>query len=408
MDSNDFYQEILGVKSPWYVNDTILNSSDKEVHIFLQHKDSLNTFQCPSCNTKCPVYDHTAERKWRHLDTCQMRTFIHASLPRVNCPDHGIAQVNADWARDHSRFTLLMEAFVLSLLYQIESISAITEITGLSWHSVFGILKNYIKNHPNVDEEYPTRIGIDEKAILKGHKYMTIIYDLNNARVVDIIEGRKKEAVVSYFKSIPIKSRRKIECICMDMWPAYYEAAIETIPNAHDKIVYDKFHIIKYINEAVDTVRREEHLYITSLGSSQLKKTKYHWLYNEENIPERIKGEFEVLKNSKLKTAKAWHLKEMFKVLFDYKYYAYAESYFNQWFGLAKRSKLEPIKKVADMLKRHLHNILTYAKFRITNGIAESINSKIMTIKRKARGHRNFDNLKNLIFFYMGKYRFYP
>lgn len=408
MDSNEFYQEILGVTSPWYVNDTVLNSHEQEVNIYLEHLDTQSHFKCPECQKVCAIYDHSASRKWRHLDTCQMKTFIHASLPRIQCPKHGVLQVAADWARDHSRFTLMMEKLVLNLLYQIETVSAITEITGISWHSIFRILESYLKDKESSMVEYPTCIGIDEKAILKGHKYMTIIYDLSNSKVIDIIEGRKKGAVVDYFKSIPMKSRQKIECICMDMWPAYYEAVVETIPSAHDKIVYDKFHIIKYLNDAVNSVRKEEHQHLNKYGDSPLKKTKYHWLYREENIPEKIKDDFEELRSSKLKTARAWHLKEMFRPLFDYKYPAYAESYFNQWFSLAKRSKLEPIKRVADMLKRHIKNIITYAKFRITNGKAESINSKIMTVKRKARGHRNFNNLKNLIFFFMGKFTPYP
>lgn len=270
-----------------------------------------------------------------------------------------------------------------------------------------------MKNHQEGEKrsnpfKYPTRIGIDEKAILKGHKYMTVITDLDSGEVVDVFEERTKEAVLNYFKGIPKKYRKKITSISMDMWPAYYEAVIETIPEAKAKIVFDKFHIMGYLNKAVNDVRIEEHAKLKEKNDDTLKGSKYYWLYNEKNIPEKIASEFAELRKLNLNTGLAWSIKETFRNIFEYSSKGWASRFFNNWYDWVIESNLKPMQKVADMIKRHIENIVTYCENKISNGKAEAINSKIMTLKRKARGHRNFENLRTAILFFYGKNRFNP
>jgi transposase len=251
-------------------------------------------------------------------------------------------------------------------------------------------------------------MGIDEKAILKGHKYMTVITDLETGEVVDVFETRTKEAVLAYFNSIPMKYRKTIKSISMDMWSAYFEAAIESIPDAENKIVFDKFHISQYLNKGVDKVRIEEHAKLSAEQNETLKGTKFHWLYNFKNIPKRIEDDFKALRKLNLKTGLAWSIKETFRNIYNYNYKGWAKNFFDKWFDWTKTSELNPMIKVAEMLKRHLPNIITYCDHNITNGKAEAANAKIMSLKRKARGHRNFENLRTLILFYYGQNRFNP
>jgi transposase len=139
-----------------------------------------------------------------------------------------------------------------------------------------------------------------------------------------------------------------------------------------------------------------------------LKGTKYLWLYAEENIPDWRLPAFEAVRDRKLKTARAWGIKETLRALWEYRSVAWARKFFRSWYNWAIRSRLGPVREVARMLRRHLENVLTYCKHRITNGVAEGLNSKIMAIKRRARGFRNPQNFKTAIYFYCGGLDLYP
>ena len=184
------------------------------------------------------------------------------------------------------------------------------------------------------------------------------------------------------------------------MWKAYANAVNETLPQAD--IVHDRFHISQHLNEAVDKVRRQENKALSEQGENRLKGTKYHWLVNAENLHEKHEESFDALRNSELKVSRAWGIKESFRYFWDYKYGACAELYFKRWYSWAIRSRLEPIKAKARMIKTHMPNILTYFKHGISNAVAEGLNSKIQTVKSNARGYRSFDGFRNSILFYCG------
>ena len=144
MDISDFYAQILGISSPWYIKEVLFSREGDKVNVHLSHNDQ-SQFCCAECGKACSVYDHSPERSWRHLDTCQLETILYAKLPRINCKEHGILQAKCDWADNNSRFTLLMEKFVLTLLNEVETVSSISKICRVNWHSVFGILSRHIK-----------------------------------------------------------------------------------------------------------------------------------------------------------------------------------------------------------------------------------------------------------------------
>jgi len=172
--------------------------------------------------------------------------------------------------------------------------------------------------------------------------------------------------------------------------------------------VHDRFHISKHLNEALDQVRRQEHKALTQADDDRLKGSKQLWLFNPENLSDDRWIEFEKLKDQALKTSRAWAIKEQFRWFWEYRYGGNARKFFNRWYGWAARSRLKPIIKVAEMLKRHLNHMLTYFRHRITNAISEGFNSRIQSIKSQARGFRSFDNFRTRILFYGGKLDLQP
>jgi transposase len=180
----------------------------------------------------------------------------------------------------------------------------------------------------------------------------------------------------------------------------------KNVPDA--EIVHDKFHVSKYLNEAVDKVRRQENKKLLSEGDEQLKGTRQMWLFNEENLDEDRLAKLEAAIDRDLQTGVAWSIKENFREFWDYTLSTTAEKFFEHWYTWAKGSELSPIKKVADMLNRHLDGLLSYFRYSITNAVTEGFNSRIQSIKSAARGFRCFENYRARILFYCGKLDLMP
>jgi transposase len=408
----ELYQRVLGLEEPWRVEQVKLDVVGKRVDIELSHAEAV-TWRCPHCQRELACYDHVSERTWRHLDTCQFQTHLRARLPRVKCPEHGVVQVAAPWAAPHGRFTLLFERWIIDVLQATDTITGTCELLGLSWDEVFGVMQRAVargrqRKREQATDEPVQHVGVDEKAFRKGHSYMTVVCDLDEGVVEHVADDRKAESLGEYFESLTDEQRQAIQAVAMDMWPAYIKATLEHLPLAADKIVFDRFHILKLMNEAVDKVRKQEHRRLQAAGDDRLKGTKYLWLYAKEHLPDRHQPTFNTLRAQNLRTSRAWAIKETLRSLWDYRSATWARKFFAQWFGWARRSRLEPIKKVAMIFQRHLANILTYCRHPITNGVAEGLNSRIMTIKRKACGYRNRENFKTAIYFFCGGLNLYP
>jgi transposase len=249
---------------------------------------------------------------------------------------------------------------------------------------------------------------VDEKSFAKRHKYETIVYDLDRRCVEYVSDGREQESLAQYYRQFKPKELEQVKAVAMDMWEAYIGATAAHVPKAADKIVFDKFHVVKYITDAVDKVRRAENKELIERGLDWLKNTKWLWLMNENNIPERRQDEFEKLKQKDLKVGRAWSIKENLRRFWDCADKNQARAFFDKWYFWATHSRLKPIIDAAKTLKRHLDNILTYFDHRITNALGESINSKIEKIKKTACGYRNRDHYKIAIYFHCGDLDLYP
>lgn len=411
----ELYQQVLGLAKPWSVSRVELNVEKQRVDVWVEHRRDV-TWACPRCASagsgssrvrkrtrRLACRDHAEERVWRHLDTCQFRTYLHARIPRVDCPEHGVVNVSVPWAEARSRFTLLMEGMIIEVLKECATVTGACYLMGISWDQAFGVMERAVARGQARKETLPLSfLGVDEKAFRKGHSYMTVVCDIERSTVEHVAEDRKAESLAGYFGSLGPERLEGIEAIAMDMWEPYVKATMEWVPLAADKIVFDRFHIMKHMNEAVDTVRLQEHRALMSEGHDTLKGTKHWWLYGRENVPDKHRQAFERVRDQKLRTSRAWAIKETLRDLWSYRSVAWAGKFFKDWYGWASRCGLAPIKKVARMVGSHLHNVLTYCKHPITNGVAEGLNSKIMAIKRRACGYRNKENFKTAIYFFCG------
>jgi transposase len=407
MESKELYQCLLGLNQPWTVERVELDMAKLRVDVYVEHPKGA-CFACPECEQAYSVYDHLAERAWRHLDSCQFLTYLHAKPPRISCPEHGVRQARLPWAEEGSRFTHLFEVLAIDML-KAANVKQAAQILRITWDQAWHLIERAVlRGRAAKVDVLPKKIGIDEKAIAKGHRYMTLVCDLEAATVEYIGEERTEASLTAYFKAFTKKQRAGIEAISLDMWPAYINACKTQVPKAEDKMVFDRFHIMQHVGKGVDRVRKDEHKVLLQAGDDTLTRSKYLWLYSAENMPDAAREKFDQIKHGNLKTARAWALKESLREMWNYRSAGWAKRFRDRWYFWATHSRLAPMIDKAKLIARHLPNILTYFKHRVTNAVAEGLNSKIATIQKRACGFRNRDNFKIAIYFHCGGLDLYP
>lgn len=402
-----FFEKILGIKAPWFIRDVKHDKKLNRVDLHIEHFKGIQ-FACPICGKYCSVYDHTTERRFRHLNIFDMETYICIRIPRIECNEDGIKQIDHEIAESNGTVTYAFERVVIDFEHEC-TFESIGRLLHVDWHLCQKIQERAVKRgQERKGVHLPRRIGVDEKAFAKGHKYETIVHDIDAGVVEDVIDNREESSLESYYKKFSIEERKKVETITMDMWDPYISATKKYIPEAEGKIVFDRFHATKYVNNAVDTIRKAENAQLKANGSDILKGSRYLWLWNEENIPEFRRSDFNELKVLDLKVCRAHAIKENFRNIWEYKSEKWMRQYFDKWYFWATHSKLPAMIKAAKTIKSHLPNILTYAKHQVTNAMAESLNSKIERVKRLACGFRNREHYRIAIFFHCGGLDLYP
>jgi transposase len=333
----------------------------------------------------------------------QYTTLLHARPPRVECSEHGVRTVRLPWADPKARFTLLFERFAIEVLLQA-SVDAAAKLLRLSWDEAWGIKQRAVARGLKRKEiRPPVYIGIDEKAFRAGQSsYVTLICDLSTGYVEWVGQDRTAITVATYFDQFTDAQLARIAGFAMDMWRPYTKAVTEKIPAAADKIIYDRFHVMQEINEALDQIRRVEHRALLLEGDDTLTGSKYLWLWNRQNVPAKRRTEFAQLRRLKLKTARAWAIKESLRQLWNYRLPSRARAYWKGWYNWASHSQLAPLVRAAKKLRKHEAKILNYFIHRITNSMSESINGRVERLKRVANGFRNKKNFKTAILFHHG------
>ena len=395
----EMFSQSIGLKEPWKVDKAEFDEKRKEVHIYVRCRKTAK-YPCPKCGKMCSRYDdEEKERVWRHGDVVFFPCYVHCRRPRIKCSD-GIHVVTAPWARPNSRYTLLFESYAMLLMKSMPVENA-RKIMRISHTSMTGILKYWVKKAVKEDDLSKVRaICVDETSFKKGHSYVTVISDALARRVIDVEKGRDTDTVISFSNKLEKKGGccNKITQYISDMSGAYMSARDECFPNA--KQIIDKFHIKQMMLKAMDEVRREEQ------GKKQSRKRnagKKLLMIPEAKQTEEQKTAIVTLSKKYPKTGRAYRMVQQIDDMYKCSDMSEAENIFDKLIRWLRRSRLEPMKKVASSLKSKKQEILNYFYYRMTNALAEGINSMIQSAKRRARGFRTFEGYACMIYLVVGK-----
>lgn len=345
----------------------------------------------------------TVEQTWQHLNFFQHKCYLHANVPRVKQKDGKIKTQEAPWARPQSGFTLLFEAFSMLLIENEMPINKVANVLSVNPNRIWNVFNYWISKAHNADEiEELDKIGFDETSVKKGHNYVTTMVDLKERRVLFVTEGKDAQTIAKSTQYLEQKEVdvEKVKQICIDMSPAFISGCEQNLPNA--SITFDRFHVVKEVNNAMDKLRKMERK-----GNDTLKGHKYTFLKN--NLTAKRQMERDLLIDSYPKLGEGYRLKEMFNNFWNIKDKEEAESYLAFWCDMVDESKISPFIKTSNTIKAHWSGIINYIESKINNGILEGLNSKVQLAKKRARGYRNTTNFINMIYFTCGKLKFnYP
>ena len=405
--TQELFQLALNITNPWFVSDLKFNAESKKLDVYIDFKkgSTFDYVDLKNNNETIPnlkAYD-TKNKTWRHLNFFEHECYLHARVPRVKLPNGKVKLIKTPWEGLSNGFTLLFEALLLQLC-QAMPIEKVAKIVKTSDDKLWSMLDKYI-NTTREHEDFKDieAIGLDETSRAKGHEYITLFVDLKKRRTIFITEG-KDNTTVKRFSDDFIEHNgdiKKIKNVSCDMSPAFIKGIKENLPEA--QITFDKFHILKIINEAVNTVRKQE-----ASTNNILKGTKYIWLKNYNNLTKKQKEQLNELTMSKMniKTIRAYNIKQSFQDIYQANTQEEFIAYLKKWYCWAIRSRLEPIVKAARTIKKHWDGIIKWYESKINNGILEGLNSVIQAAKSKARGYKTFKNYKIIAYLLTGKLDF--
>ena len=402
MFSEQLFDLILNFGDEWKVSQVSVNFKTEEVDVSVEYvgkkakdPDTLEFFS---------IYDHAPTRRWRHLDTLQYKTYINCRVPRVKVSSGKVKTIKVPWADTYERHTYLFERLAIDILQGTKNQTKTAKLLRCGFNIINRIIHNSVKRGlKRRPDNYPLEyLSVDEKSFKKGHKYVTVLSDPKSGIVVDVSENRDYEACCKVLNSaIKPEYIDKVKTVSMDMWKSFMNATKDLLPNA--EIVHDRFHLVKYLNDAIDKVRRRE-----VKDNEELKNTKYIFLKNPENQTEKQRLKFESIKETNYEVSRAWRIKEDFRGIFGCKSLTEASNLVVFWMSEAKQSKIKEIIKVVETFQNHLRGVINAILENYTNAMAERLNGKIQLIKASARGYRRFENFRSAILFFHGGLQLYP
>ncbi len=397
-----FLRMTLELPEYWSIVDATLSSRDAEVlardtrltrergQVDITLAPAEGKLPCPECGVASPRYDQRPEQTWEHLPLFDFRTFLHAKPVRIRCPEHGVRTVAMPWARPDSGFTLEYEFRVLDMVKDTP-VHSIARKLGVTDQRLWRVVHHYAAAiRRGVSFTGIRHLGIDEKASRRGHNYISLVVDLDTHKVIFATEGRDGSVLTEFVHTMEAGggSRDAVDLVTMDMSAAFIAGVEREFPQA--QIIFDKFHVIQLVTEAVDEVRREEQKEV-----AELKGSRYLFLKNPDNLTRKQQAQLESLLHVPLKTARAYGLRLQLQEFYENEP---SEDALNVWYARAIRSRLDPMKRVAKTVKRHWQGVLLGATTKLTNAVLEGINSVIQAAKSRARGYRRVQNLINMIF----------
>jgi transposase len=359
----------------------------REVRICLRRTGKTSI--CPVCESHCRKVEIESERIVRDLNIADRVVKVMFTERKVVCKCGYRGVEFLEFIDKYSRYTKRFEEYVAMLCEKMTN-TDVAKMCHIDWKSVKDIdKKNLALQRVGLDSISPTGIGIDEVAYEKGHKYFTIVRELEHNRVIWIGIGRKKEDLDQFFKELGPSKSAKITIATMDMWDAFIASVRENCPNA--EIVFDKFHVSKKVNEALDAVRKKEFGKGDMKLRKVMKKKRFVILKRRKTLNNEEKETIEALKEKNDPLYTAYLLKEQVLDIFDERSRKLAATRFETWFANVASSGVTQFDPVVTMIKTYFYGIMNYFKHHVTNAGAEGINNKINVIKRKAFGYRDLE-----------------
>ena len=404
MDQNNLFEIGLGLAAPWKVVRSGLEECSAQSKILYVDIDFENgsKFPCPSCGKPCAVYDSEVKR-WRHMNFWQHATYLSARVPRVECPEHKVRQVEVPWARAESGFTLMLEALVMALVKEM-AVSAVGALVGEHDTRLWRMVRHYVgEAHAAQDWSEIAAVAIDETATRKGQRYATVVVEIDlerrrEARLLFMTPERTAASVGQFVETMDAHgaSAQQVRLAAIDMSAAYQKGVAEHLPQA--KVVFDPFHVMKLAGEAVDGVRRE----LRAQGAD-VKGAMWALRGNWQNLKQEQRELRLSLCARHKAIGRSIALRESLQDTWQWPGPASAALHLKGWCSWAARSRLAPFQKLARTIKAHWDGILAFYPNRVTSAAIEAINGIIQTARRRARGFRNFLNLQAICYWMAGR-----
>jgi transposase len=394
---------VFHIPEPWYIERCIFDEKLKQLDVYVKYREGANA-SCSGCKAEGqPIYDIADHnRMWRHMNFAEYPIYFHVEHPRTHCGKcNRILRLDVPWAvKPGSAFTMMFDAWIMAMAKDMP-MNAVARIAGEHDTRLWRILHYYVDNAIAVqDLSHVTKISTDETSAKRGHNYITIFMDPEKRNVICVTKG--KDAATWGVCKTRLEEHGgdadKVTEVCMDMSPAFIKGATDNFPNA--SMTFDKFHVIKIVNEAVDEVRRTE-----SKSCEQLKNTRYVFLKNEKNLTSGQKETLDKLKDCELDTMKAYRMRVILQEVFRYPS-ALGPDVLKDWINWGLRCQLEPMVEAAKTLQRHYDGVARWFTSQLNNGLLEGVNSLFQAAKRKARGYRSDKNLIAMVYLLAGKLDF--
>jgi transposase len=401
MTNNQLFAAALGITAPWFVQTVDFDAGQRRLTIHIDFAPG-SRFAHPKAPGEHPVHD-TQVKRLRHLNFFQHECHLEVRVPRLRLPDGKVALVQPDWVGKLAGFTLLFEALVLMLAQQMP-FAAVARTVGESWHRVHAICRRYVDLAlDGADLSALSSVAIDETSYRRGHSYLTLVADADARKVVFVSKGRGADNIAGFTQHLRAHSgvATNIAAACIDMSPAFIKGVTDHLPQA--TITFDKFHVVAHASQAVDKMRR-----IEQSTDPALKGLRWALLKDKSKLSSEQAHDLHrlVVQFTTKRTARAWLYREQLRDILDRRQINIVSAMLAQWCTNVMRSKVEPMKQVAALIRAHFDGIVAWTKSRQTNGFIEAINGLFQAAKRKARGYTRFQTMKTVLFLIAGKLNF--
>jgi len=399
MTVNKFIRKVLNLKGV-SVTGFQFKIRDRELHLWV--KPHKNGCLCPHCRRRGRIKRIMDQpRVWRDLPICGWSVFFWYYPKEISCPTHGRVQEEIPWAESYARVTYRFE-YIMLVYCQLMTQKAAAKILHIPKSTLSDQLHRTITRTRDGHRIRGLKsIGIDEISYCKGHKYATIVYDLDRARVVWVGQGKGRETIDEFFnESLSDYQKSKIKWASCDMSATYIGAIEDHCPNG--VLVLDRFHIAKALNKAVDEVRKEQWRKASADERKALKGLRWLLFKHFSNRSKKDSRILNALRKGNHRIHRAWVLKDEFDHFWDYKAPWAAKRFLNRWMTTALKSRLEPIRKFVQTVKKHMNHIITFVECRLTNAVAEGLNRIIKIVKNRASGFRSLQAFTDMIFLTVG------